>query len=74
MLRHGRKGWSDKGLRDATQMRVKDHTGAYRAFYFTRSSRGILVLHAFAKRSQGTPAIEIKLGRKRLKELLNETS
>jgi phage-related protein len=56
------------------ELRVKDASGAYRVFYFARSSRGILVFHAFVKKSQATPLSEIKLGRRRLKELLHETS
>jgi phage-related protein len=56
------------------ELRVKDETGAFRAFYYARSSRGILIFHAFGKKSRATPASEIKLGQKRLKELLNETT
>jgi phage-related protein len=56
------------------ELRVKDASGAYRVFYFTRSTRGILVFHAFVKKSQATPLSEIKLGRRRLMEVLDETS
>lgn len=56
----------------AEELRVKDRSGAYRAFYYTRSRRGILVFHAFEKKTQKTPAREIETGKKRLKELLNE--
>jgi phage-related protein len=56
------------------ELRVKNSSGGYRAFYFSRSSRGILVFHAFQKKSAQTPIAEIKLGRKRLKELLNEAA
>jgi phage-related protein len=54
------------------ELRVKDAAGAYRAFYYVRSKHGVLVFHAFRKRTQKTPATEIELGRKRLKELLDE--
>ena len=53
-------------------LRVRDPSGVYRAFYFLRSQRGILVFHAFQKKDQKTPLREIKLGQKRLKELLDE--
>jgi phage-related protein len=53
------------------EIRVKDTSGAYRAFYMVRSSRGILIFHAFQKKTQKTPRAEIKLGQRRLKELLN---
>jgi len=56
----------------AAELRIKDDTGAYRAFYYMKSDRGILIFHAFQKRAQKTPDAEIRLGRKRLKELLNE--
>lgn len=59
-------------LAGVEELRVKDSTGAYRAFYYTRSTRGILVFHAFSKRSQKTPPSEISLGKRRLKELLDE--
>jgi phage-related protein len=54
-----------------SELRVKAEDGAYRVFYFTASSWGVLVFHAFVKKSQRTPPLEIELGRKRLKELLD---
>jgi phage-related protein len=56
------------------ELRVKDKSGAFRAFYYARSTRGILIFHAFGKKSRATPISEIRLGRKRLKELLDETT
>ena len=41
------------------ELRVKDRTGAYRAFYYVRSKRGILIFHAFEKQTQKTPKSEI---------------
>jgi phage-related protein len=55
----------------AAALRIRDRSGS-RAFYYTRSARGILVFHAFVKRTQTTPKSEMELGKKRLKELLNE--
>lgn len=40
-------------------------------FYFTASPKGVLVFHAFAKKTQRTPASEIELARKRLEELFD---
>lgn len=54
------------------ELRIKDAAGIYRVFYFTRSAKGIIVFHAFVKKSQKTPRNEIELGRKRLKEMLYE--
>jgi len=56
----------------AAELRIRDRTGIYRVFYFSRSPRGILVFHAFVKKNQATPVRELDLGRKRLKELLHE--
>lgn len=54
------------------ELRLKDRAGIYRVFYYTRVADSILVFHAFIKKTQKTPQNEIKLGEKRLKELLNE--
>ncbi len=54
-----------------SELRVQGEDGAYRAFYCTLSPKGILVFHAFIKKSQTTPPLEIQLARKRLKELLD---
>lgn len=56
----------------AAELRVRDRSGVYRAFYYTSSPRGILVFHGFAKKTRATPKQEIVLGKKRLKELLDE--
>jgi phage-related protein len=54
-----------------SELRVKAADGTYRAFYYTASSRGVLVFHAFVKKTQRTPPLELELARKRLKELLD---
>jgi phage-related protein len=52
------------------ELRVKDRTGAYRAFYFTKVVDAILIFHAFEKKTAKTPSHEVELARKRLKEML----
>src|SRR5947208_1621642 len=54
-----------------SELRLRDSSGIYRAFYYVQSPRGILVFHAFQKNTQVTPKRELELARKRLKELLN---
>jgi phage-related protein len=54
------------------ELRVRDRSGAYRAFYYTRLADSVLIFHAFAKKTQKTPRQEITLGQKRLKEMLDE--
>lgn len=52
------------------ELRVKDRSGASRAFYFTRSETAVLIFHAFEKKTAKTPPHQIELARKRLKEML----
>ncbi|MBX3290808.1 MAG: type II toxin-antitoxin system RelE/ParE family toxin [Acidobacteria bacterium] len=55
----------------AYELRVRDADGIYRVFYYLKSAKGILVFHAFTKKTQTTPQSEIETGRKRLWEMLN---
>jgi len=54
----------------AYELRLKDAAGIYRVFYYLKSEQGILVFHAFTKKTQKTPKSEIELGKRRLKEML----
>lgn len=54
-----------------SELRVRGLDGVFRAFYFTTTAKGVLVFHAFAKKTQRTPPLEIELARKRLKELVD---
>ena len=56
----------------AAELRIRDRSGSFRVLYYTRSARGILVFHAFVKKAQTTPKSEMALGKRRLKELLDE--
>ena len=56
----------------AAELRIGDRTGIYRVFYYAQSPRGILIFHAFVKKSRATPKRELDLARKRLEELLDE--
>jgi len=58
--------------RGVHELRLRDRGGIYRAFYFAQDARGILVLHAFAKKTQTTSSHDLELGRKRLREMLDE--
>jgi phage-related protein len=58
--------------RGVEELRVRDASGAYRAFYFLRSQRGVLIFHAFEKKGRKTALKEIKLGQRRMKEMLDE--
>jgi len=62
---------SDVGL-GVDELRVKSSSGIYRTFYYKKSARGILIFHAFMKKTQKTPYHEIEVGKKRLKEMFYE--
>lgn len=51
------------------ELRPKSKSGIGRAFCCFMLGKRIIVLHAFIKKSQQTPDKELKLARKRLKEL-----
>ncbi len=53
------------------ELRAQGEDGIYRAFYHAPSAEGILVFHAFVKKTRRTPPLEVRLARKRLKELLD---
>ena len=54
------------------ELRIKDSSGAYRVFYYKKYAQGILIFHAFVKKTQKTPTREIDIGKKRLKEMFYE--
>ena len=54
------------------ELRVRDASGIYRTFYYKKSKRGILIIHAFVKKTQKTSPHEIDIAKRRLKEMLNE--
>ena len=54
-----------------SELRVKGEDGIFRVFYYTAAPESVLVFHAFVKKTQRTPPLEIELARKHLKELLD---
>ena len=53
------------------ELRPRGRAGIGRAFYCFLIGKRIVVVHAFIKKTQQTPDKELKLARKRAKELLN---
>jgi phage-related protein len=53
------------------ELRPKGRSGIGRAMYCFLVSKRVVVLHVFIKKTQQTPDRELKLARKRMKELLN---
>lgn len=56
------------------ELRIRDRSGIYRVFYYTKLPDRVLIFHAFVKKTQKTPQQEIVLAQERLKELLHEKS
>ena len=53
------------------ELRCKGPQGIGRAFYCTQIGRQLVILHSIVKKSQATPEKDLKLARKRLKEVLS---
>lgn len=51
------------------EMRLSDKDGIARVFYCTIKKHEIFILHSFVKKTRTTPARELQLVRKRLKEV-----
>ena len=51
------------------EVRAKSGEGIGRAFYCTLVGKRIVVLHGFIKKTDKTPAKELKVARERMKEL-----
>ena len=54
------------------EIRIKSSADAYRVFYISVIAKGILVFHAFIKKSQQTPQKEIEIARGRLQSFLRD--
>lgn len=55
-----------------SEIRITDRSGIYRTFHVIHTQHGILVFHAFMKKTQKTPGHEIDVGKLRLREFLKE--
>jgi phage-related protein len=54
------------------ELRVRGRDGIFRIFYYLKLENKIVIFHAFQKKTETTPTKEIELGRKNLKEILDE--
>jgi phage-related protein len=53
------------------ELRPKGRSGIGRAVYCFLAGKRVMVLHAFIKKSEQTPHSELKLARKRMKEVFH---
>jgi phage-related protein len=51
------------------ELRMKSKEGIGRVFFCNRPNRRIMMLHTFVKKSAKTPAKELKVARKRMREV-----
>lgn len=54
------------------ELRVKGKEGIARVFYCTKVGKRIIMLHGFVKKTQKTPAKELRKAQRRLSEVKNE--
>lgn len=54
------------------ELRIKAPEGIARVFYCTVVERRIVFLHQFVKKTDKTPAKEMRIARQRMKEWVNE--
>ena len=54
------------------ELRPKGPEGIGRVFYCTQVGRVIVILHSFIKKTQETPDADMRMARKRLKEVKND--
>ena len=55
------------------ELRCRGQEGIGRVFYCTAVGRNIIILHSFIKKTQETPEKELRLARKRQKDVRNGT-
>lgn len=54
------------------EIRIQDEAGAFRVIYLAKLADAVYVLHCFQKKTQQTSEMDIKLARKRFKDLMKE--
>jgi phage-related protein len=54
------------------EIRVREASGAFRVVYLANLATAVFVLHAFQKKTQGTPKADLDLARARLRTILTE--
>ena len=55
-----------------SELRIRDRNGVYRIFYYCQSTQGVLIFHAFMKKTRAIPKRELDIAKRRLKELVDE--
>src|SRR3972149_3616007 len=61
-----------KGKRKLFEMRIKDKSNIHRIIYFVYTGKTLILLHGFTKKTQRTPAKEIRIAETRMKDYLTQ--
>lgn len=61
------------GVRKLAEIRVRVSSDSYRIFFFTHTGRKMVLLHGFVKKSQKTPAGEVRIAQQRMQDYLSRT-
>lgn len=59
-----------KGKKKLFEMRIKEKSNIHRIIYFVFTGKTLILLHGFTKKTQRTPAKEIEIAEKRMKDYL----
>ena len=59
-----------KGRKKLFEMRIKDKSNIHRIIYFVYTGKTLILLHGFTKKTQRTPAKEIRIAETRMKDYL----
>ena len=59
-----------KGKKKLFEIRIKDKSNIHRIIYFVYTGKTLILLHGFTKKTQRTPAKEIGIAEKRMKDYL----
>ncbi|TAJ93952.1 MAG: type II toxin-antitoxin system RelE/ParE family toxin [Gammaproteobacteria bacterium] len=52
------------------EIRIRDISGTYRVIYIARFENAVYVLHAFKKKTQRTPALDLRLAKARMMQII----
>ena len=58
--------------RNVAELRLRGRAGIFRVFYAVGRRAGVLVFHAFVKKTDKTSALELQLAARRLEDLEDE--
>ena len=68
---HSASDWKPIPLVGTGVIEIRVHAdGEYRVFYVAKFEDAVYVLHVFAKKTRKAPSLDVDLGKKRYRELL----